>query len=225
MLSPALSLRLGDRIYAEQVAGLTLRRARLPGIDRLSVLFPIPVPVDAAPGDPVTLKLDGGEGAETVFTGRLGTIRRRFDGITLTALDFWLSPGFHHPVVTQHEVSARKRCSDFFDLEKRLTHFQIHPSRHLQAPALANRSSVLRGLPHPASSGTRLAQSVDGGGALQLLAELRHQLVRGRLEAGVAVNDHGSGLSACVKTTFPATLCRRTVSTRVPLGENAALDS
>jgi hypothetical protein len=85
MLTPAFQLRLGDRIYGPQVAALVLRRARLPATDRLEVRLPAAAPVSAAPGDPVSLELDGGEGAEVVFTGRVALLRRRFDTIELVA--------------------------------------------------------------------------------------------------------------------------------------------
>lgn len=85
MLVPSFSLRLGDQIFGPQVATLRLRRARLPAVDRLDVSFPAGVPVKAAPGDDAELELDGGEGAETVFTGTVAVLRRRFDGLSLTA--------------------------------------------------------------------------------------------------------------------------------------------
>jgi hypothetical protein len=85
MLSPRFQLRLGDRIYGPQVAGLVLRRTRLPAADRLEVRLPAGADVSAAPGDPVSLELDGGEGGATVFTGRLAVVRRRFDAIDLVA--------------------------------------------------------------------------------------------------------------------------------------------
>lgn len=85
MLTPAFQLRLGDRIYGPQVAALALRRARLPATDRLEVQLPAVAPIAAAPGDPVTLELDGGEGAETVFTGRVALLRRRFDATLVVA--------------------------------------------------------------------------------------------------------------------------------------------
>ncbi|MBR0674246.1 hypothetical protein [Neoroseomonas soli] len=85
MLTPSFQLRLADRIYGPQVAALVLRRVRLPATDRLDARLPAAADVSAAPGDPVTLDLDGGEGSETVFTGRIALIRRRFDAIEVVA--------------------------------------------------------------------------------------------------------------------------------------------
>jgi len=85
MLIPAFQLRLGDRIFGPQVAVLVLRRARLPATDRLEVHLPAAVPISAAPGDEVSLELDGGEGAELVFTGRIARIRRRLDAVEVVA--------------------------------------------------------------------------------------------------------------------------------------------
>jgi len=85
MLIPAFQLRLGDKIYGPQVATLVLRRARLPATDRLEVRLPSAAAVSAAPGDEVSLELDGGEGSQTVFTGRVALIRRRFDAVEVVA--------------------------------------------------------------------------------------------------------------------------------------------
>jgi len=85
MLVPAFSLRIGDNIYGPQVAALVLVRTRLPATDRLEVRLPATAAVSAAPGDEVELELDGGEGAELVFTGRVALLRRRFDAIEVVA--------------------------------------------------------------------------------------------------------------------------------------------
>lgn len=85
MLSPSLQLQIGDLTYGPQIAALRLRRARLPAVDRLDVVLPTGVRLDAAAGDDVTLDLDGGEGGETVFTGRVSEIRRRFEIVIVTA--------------------------------------------------------------------------------------------------------------------------------------------
>jgi hypothetical protein len=164
MLAPALSLRLGDRIYAEQVAALTLRRARLPGIDRLSVLFPPAVPVDAAPGDAVTLELDGGEGAETVFTGRVGAIRRRFDGITVTALGPAERLAAARPALALERVTAGeaiRRLAETAEVETG----EIAPGPMLAIYAADGRSSALAEIVRLASF-TGAQAAFDGDGKL-----------------------------------------------------------
>jgi hypothetical protein len=85
MLSPSIQLHIGTLTYGPQIAALRLRRVRLPAVDRLDVVLPTGVRLDAAPGDDMTLDLDGGEGGDTVFTGRVAEIRRRFDTVTVTA--------------------------------------------------------------------------------------------------------------------------------------------
>jgi hypothetical protein len=85
MLSPSIQLQIGALTYGPQIAALRVRRIRLPAVDRLDVVLPTGVRLDATPGDDVTLELDGGEGSDTVFTGRVAEIRRRFDTVTVTA--------------------------------------------------------------------------------------------------------------------------------------------
>ena len=85
MHTPLIRLQIGNLTYGPQIASLRLRRTRLPAVDRLDVVLPTGVRLDAAPGDDVMLELDGGEGGDTVFTGRVAEIRRRFDTVTVTA--------------------------------------------------------------------------------------------------------------------------------------------
>lgn len=84
MLTPALTLQIGDAVY-EQATRVRLRRGLLPIVDRLEVDLPAGTQVDAAPGDDVTLELDGGEGALAVFTGRLAALHRGLRGLRACA--------------------------------------------------------------------------------------------------------------------------------------------
>jgi hypothetical protein len=77
MLTVTATLDLGDKRYTTHVTRLRLTRARLPDVDRLEVDLPASVSLDAAPGDDAVLKLDGGEGEETVFTGVIRSLRGR----------------------------------------------------------------------------------------------------------------------------------------------------
>lgn len=162
MLAPALSLRLGDRLYAGQVAGLTLSRALLPGIDRLSVLFPAAVPVGVAPGDEVALELDGGEGAETVFTGRASAIRRRFDGVVVTALGPAERLAAARPALALERVTAGeaiRRLAEAAEVETG----EIAPGPMLAVYAADGRSSALAEIVRLASfTGAPAAFGGDG---------------------------------------------------------------
>ncbi len=85
MLTPAITLDLGDLRYTTHVVRLRLVRTRLPDVDRLEVDLPAGVRLDAAPGDDVTLALDGGEGEETVFTGVVRQVVARPHVVTVVA--------------------------------------------------------------------------------------------------------------------------------------------
>src|SRR5262249_61440535 len=68
--------RLGRSVFGSHAAAVTVTLAGLPGVSRFDVSFPAAVAVDAGPGDDASLDLDGGEGSETVLTGKVRGFRR-----------------------------------------------------------------------------------------------------------------------------------------------------
>jgi hypothetical protein len=87
LLSPAYSLTIGSKRWTEQVVRLEVRLDAAPLVDVVTARFPAAAPVDAATGDPVILRLDGGEGATDVFTGSVTSIRRDGRTTTVSAVD------------------------------------------------------------------------------------------------------------------------------------------
>lgn len=84
MLAPTLSLQIGDAVY-EQATRVRLRRGLLPIVDRLEVVLPAATEFSAAPGDDVSLELDGGEGGATVFTGKLAGVQHSVRSLRVLA--------------------------------------------------------------------------------------------------------------------------------------------
>ena len=105
MLQVSMDLRLGDHGYDSHVSGLRLRRAPLPVLDRLEVVFAPGVPVTAQPGAPVTLDLDGGEGATGVFTGRLTGVARSFSGTRIQAHGGAWELGRYYPSLCLEQIA------------------------------------------------------------------------------------------------------------------------
>src|SRR3954447_4264546 len=75
-LVASASVRLGSSVFGTHAADVTVTLAGLPGVSRFDVSFPASVAVDAGPGDDASLDFDGGEGAETVLTGKVRGFRR-----------------------------------------------------------------------------------------------------------------------------------------------------
>ena len=106
LLRPAYALTLAGQQWTQQAIAIDLRLAAGPHLDRLTVTFPASAPVEAAPGDPVALDLDGGEGAETVFTGVVATIRRSLDRLEVTATNALGQLARYRPATTYENVTA-----------------------------------------------------------------------------------------------------------------------
>ena len=109
-------LQLGNYLYDQQIVELRLRRAFLPVIDRLRVVFPAHVAMEGEPGDEVVLALDGGEGSANVFTGTIAHIVRGIERLELTAYGGAGRLAAYRPAVTLEGKTAgdviRSLCSD-----------------------------------------------------------------------------------------------------------------
>lgn len=166
MLAPAFQLRLGDKIYGPQVAALTLRRTRLPATDRLEARLPAAVAVSAAPGDPVTLQLDGGEGAETVFTGRVALIRRRFEAIEVVARGGGDRLARARPVLALSQVTAGEAIQHLADAAS-VAVAEVAPGPTLAIYATDGRSTALAEVARLAAF-TGASAFLDGEGRLSV---------------------------------------------------------
>jgi len=106
LLRPAYTLTIADQRWSRQAIAIDLRLAAGPQLDRLVAYLPAEAPIEAAPDDPVILSLDGGEGAETVFTGVVAKIRRGFEETKVTAAGALGQLARYRPATTFENVSA-----------------------------------------------------------------------------------------------------------------------
>jgi hypothetical protein len=106
LLAPTYSLTLGTQLWTEQALGLTVRLDPAPLLNVLDVRLPAAAPVDAAPGDDVSLLLDGGEGESAVFSGRIDSIRRDVGELAVRALDAGGTLAAFRPAATFEQVTA-----------------------------------------------------------------------------------------------------------------------
>jgi hypothetical protein len=116
MLTVAAELQLGNLLYKSHAVGLRLRRGLLPIVDRLEVRLPDGVRLDAQTGDDAILKLDGGEGAKPVFTGKLSAIAHAASGPRVTAHHGAFALARYRPSLTLEQVAVgdviSKLCAD-----------------------------------------------------------------------------------------------------------------
>lgn len=106
LLAPAYVLTLGSQRWTQQLLAIDLRLAAAPGTNQLTARFPAAAPLSAGPGDPVILSLDGGEGAQTVFTGLIDAVRRGLETIEVTAYDALGQLARYRPAATFEKASA-----------------------------------------------------------------------------------------------------------------------
>ena len=87
VLAPVATARFGNLRYETHITSLAADLGLLPAVNRVTAVLPRDVPVDAAPGDPAEVSIDGGDGSSTVLTGTVATIRRTATGTAITAVD------------------------------------------------------------------------------------------------------------------------------------------
>lgn len=106
LIRPGYTLTISGQQWSRQAIAIDLRLAAGPQLDCLTARLPAEAPVEAAPDDPVTLSLDGGDGSETVFTGVVATIRRGLEQTTISAAGALGQLARYRPATTFENVSA-----------------------------------------------------------------------------------------------------------------------
>ena len=116
MLAFHAHLELGELAYDQHSVALCLRRGILPIVDRLDVTLPRDVRFEATFGDPVALKLDGGEGESLVFTGKVSAIRRGLRDLRVSACNGGFDLARYRPSLAIEQVSVgdivKRLCGD-----------------------------------------------------------------------------------------------------------------
>jgi hypothetical protein len=119
-LRPAYALTLAEQQWTTQLLALDVRLAAAPLTGTVSARMAAAAPLQAAPGDPVSLDLDGGDqdgggGSLTVFTGAIAAIQRDPYGITVHAVDAAGTLAQLRPATTYEQVNAGTVITDLAD--------------------------------------------------------------------------------------------------------------
>jgi hypothetical protein len=116
LFSPAYSVTIGNQRWTEQALLVEIGLHAAPLVDAAEIVFPAAAPLEAAPGDDVTIHLDSGEIEADVFSGQISSIERSLDRIRVRALDGGGILARLRLVVTYEKVSAgtaiRNLCSE-----------------------------------------------------------------------------------------------------------------
>jgi hypothetical protein len=107
-LAPKASTDLGNFRYEAQMPLVVATLGLLPGVSAFSVTLPVGARLEAGPGDPAVLRLDGGEGEETVLTGRVRSVLRALPSVTVQAADGSADLAAFRPAVTYERQGARE---------------------------------------------------------------------------------------------------------------------
>jgi hypothetical protein len=80
-LAPSLSVTLGNLRYDTHALDVQACLEWLPRGNSVHVSLPASVRFEAAAGDDASMEIDGGEGAQKLFTGKVRAVRRDFRSI------------------------------------------------------------------------------------------------------------------------------------------------
>jgi len=107
ILAPSASATLGTLRYDAHAVAVHVELRALPGVDAFAVTLPAGVRFEAAPGDPASIDLDGGDGAETVLTGKVRAVRDTLQGIRVVAADGSADLAALRPAATYERQDAK----------------------------------------------------------------------------------------------------------------------
>jgi hypothetical protein len=138
-LRPAAIITLGNLRYTEQAVVLAVTLTMLPGVNTCTVTLPTEVRLDAAPDDDGRLELDGGEGTETILTGKVRSFRRGLLVTQVAVGDAGVELARLRPGVTYEKQSAKDIIRglagnaavavDTLDLDMPLAAYVAHQNR------------------------------------------------------------------------------------------------
>jgi hypothetical protein len=164
-LAPALSVTLGSLRYDTHAAAASICLATLPRGNSAEVVLPANLRFEAAAGDKAVVSLDGGEGSQTVLTGKVSSIRREFNLIRVVASDA-LDLATYRPSETLNAQDAKsvvnQLASDVslpagdVDIDLDLAVYVAHPGR-TAAEHIAKLAELSGGLAY-----------LDGDGSLNV---------------------------------------------------------
>jgi len=106
-ISPAASFTLGNLKYDSHASGIQATLGILPCVNRFRVTLPAKVKLETAAGDPASLDLDGGEGSETILTGKVAWLRRGLAETQVVASDGGLDLSALRPAATYQQQSGK----------------------------------------------------------------------------------------------------------------------
>jgi len=172
-LAPTITVTLGNLRYDSHAVDLRGTLGMLPVVNHCRVTLPAGVRLDALPGDPAILEIDGGEGAATLLTGKVRALRRGLLGTAVDLSDAGADLAALRPAATYERQNGgdivRALASDAavslgsVDLDLPLVAYVAH-----QNMTAAEHITYL------AQLGGALAY-VDGDGDLQVMAQDKEQ--------------------------------------------------
>ena len=107
-LSPSLSVTLGNLRYDTHALRLHACLEPLPRGNSVRISLPATVRFEAAHGDDASMDVDGGEGAQKLFTGKVRTVRRDFRWIHVTLADAATDLAAYRPCQTFEKQNAKQ---------------------------------------------------------------------------------------------------------------------
>jgi hypothetical protein len=203
-----VTVTLGNLRYDSHVADVIVSLALLPRGNSFTVQLPATVEMSAAPGDEAILQLDGGEGAETVITGKVRGVYRKLLTTHVVVADGGAELSNFRPAVTYEKQNGKDIVRALaaevnvsvgtIDLDLPLVSYVAHPQR-TAAEHVASLARIAGALAHIDSEGTlhvRLRPEPQAERALRYGRELLDYSVRERPGAPVRHVAIGNGPSS-----------------------------
>lgn len=91
----AIKAQLGNYLYDVHITSAKITLALLPAVNRAEIVIPASVTMDASHGDDAVISIDGGDGMETVLTGKIYSVQKSVYETMVTVVDagFMLNAG------------------------------------------------------------------------------------------------------------------------------------
>jgi hypothetical protein len=106
VLVPSATARFGNLRYDRHITALSADLGLLPATNAVTAILPRDVEIDAVPGDPAEVTIDGGDGGANVLTGSVRAVRRTAATTVVTATDAGADLAHLRPAATYEGQSV-----------------------------------------------------------------------------------------------------------------------
>ncbi|MBU1054936.1 MAG: hypothetical protein KKC46_14075 [Proteobacteria bacterium] len=199
-----IEAQLGNYLYDVHIISVNITLTLLPAVNRAEIILPASVAMDASHGDDAVIRIDGGDGMETVLTGKIYSVHRSIYETRIDVADAGLMLNAVRPAKTFDKQDAATVIKDLAadcgvdidrcDIDIKPAFYVAHQNR-TSAEHIAYLAKHAGGYAAVSAEGTLTASTWPSGPDKNLTfgREIREYCTKDRIPVSYQIVPTGSG--------------------------------